>query len=470
MANQVEELVPNVVDAHYASPKQCRLFISHLARNLQAARRRELERDRMTAPRFNVFKYLSDHELGLSSMIADLLDPAGEHGQGTRFLEAMLNMLPETNGRFGKLQPTATSPITVVTERPLKTGGRIDITVDIPLGSNTFCLAFENKPYARDQGGQLSTYLNYLKEEYGTHFLLLYLPPVHREPDEASLSQSEREYWQRHFRVMPYAVGSGSLGDSSLGDWIAVCRNRCEADGVRWFLESAERFINQSFGESTMTIEPGAKFVRDYLSTNPKYMRTALAVHDAWCLMRAEVCERFLKHLRNIVEDRLREEVPEIGTDFQVQCHYGGDEKRSNNLWIARNSWIQYEDPEANTGGRSAIRLENHARGPNQWFFGVHIPKLKSKMTDRERVRRNELEVSLRKHGLSLANSDIQWPYWEWPLRYKDWNPLVPDLYNECEARSGRITIHYADKLLAIAARAIPAINEVEGSVSNPDQ
>ena len=39
--------------------------------------------------------------------IADLLDPTAEHGQGASFLEAMLDALPETRGRFGTLDSTA---------------------------------------------------------------------------------------------------------------------------------------------------------------------------------------------------------------------------------------------------------------------------------------------------------------------------------------------------------------------------
>ena len=98
-------------------------------------------------------KYLREDELGRSRIISDLLDPDAEHGQGTKFLEAMLGVFPETRRRFGALRPTGTSPIRVVTERWTTTGGRIDITVDIPSATGRFCLAFENKPYAHDLPG-----------------------------------------------------------------------------------------------------------------------------------------------------------------------------------------------------------------------------------------------------------------------------------------------------------------------------
>ena len=422
---------------------------------------RERELDRQTARRFNVFKYLREDELGLSRVIADLLDPAAEHGQGTSFLEAMLDTLPETSGRFGALQLMATGPTTVVTERRIPTGGRIDITVDIPIGSKLFCLAFENKPYAGDSSGQVSEYLEYLRKEYGTNFLLVYLPPVDRDPDETSLPQSDRERWQGHFRVMPYAGGGRSLED-----WFAACRKRCEADGVRLFLKSAELFCMERFGGSIMTTDPGTQFVRDYLSTNPNHLRAALAVHDAWPLVRAEVCERFLKHLRNIVEDRLREQVPDIAPDFQVECHYGGDKRYSNWLWIARDSWTRYDGLPPNRYGRSAIRLESTGKGPNWWIWGVRSPKPASEMTEKEKMRREELGVTLRDHGLLLAETSDWWPQFEGPRRYQDWDPIVPELHEECEAGGGPITTYFADNLLSIAGRAIPAIDEVDLSGS----
>lgn len=98
MAIQVEELVRHAGDARRARQEQCRSFISHLAPRLQGVRTRERELDRQTARRFNAFKYLREDELGLSLMIADLLDPNAEHGQGTSFLKAMLDiLLPETS-------------------------------------------------------------------------------------------------------------------------------------------------------------------------------------------------------------------------------------------------------------------------------------------------------------------------------------------------------------------------------------
>lgn len=456
MTGPVAELLRHVDDARQAGRGECVRLLLKLTPRLQAAKVVERQLDRHLARRFNVFKYLRKDELGLSRMIADLLDPTAEHGQGTTFLEVMLDALPETHERFGGLRSTATSPVKVTRERRTTKDGRIDITVDIPSARGRFCLAFENKPYAHDKRGQLKAYLEYLGEQYGTRFLLVYLPPNDQEPDQISLPQADRERWQRHFRVMPYAAGNPSLKD-----WFAACRSRCDAERLRWFLREAESFFRSRFGGATMTTDTVTGMVREYLSSNPSHLKTALAVHDAWRLMRADICKRFLEHLREIVEDRMREELSRMAPDFLVGCRYGGDKLHSNDLWITRDAWARY-DVRSEHDVRAMIRLRSESRGPNAWIWGISHPKPPGDMTDHEKERRGRLDAALKRRGLRLERDGIVWPQFETPGRYANWDPLVPDLYEECKAGNGPITEYYVDNLLAIAGRAIPAIDEVE--------
>ena len=449
----------HVDDARQVRQHQCVRLLSKVTPHLEAARTAALQRDRHLAPRFNVFKYLRDDELGLSRMIANLLDPTAEHGQGLAFLEAMLDAFPKIRGRFGELRVTTANPIRVVRERPTNEGRFIDITVDIPVDGGWFCLAFENKPYAHDQDQQMKAYLEYLGEQYGTRFLLVYLPPEYREPSEAALPPEARERWRGHFRVMPY-VGD----DTSLENWFATCGKLCDAERVSWFLGDAKAFCQQRFGESTMTDNPDTRFVQELLSKDPQHLRSALAVHDAWRLVvRAEVCERFLGHLRQSVEKRLREKLGHIAADLQVRCHYGGDKRLSNQLWISRKGWIRYDGMPPNQIGRSAVMLEAGSPGPYGWYWGVRNPKPVAEMTEQEKKRREELGTALERHGLSLAHrGEYRWPQWDWLPRYDNWNPIVPELHDECEADGGPITAYYVDGILKIAKKAIPAMNEVE--------
>ena len=185
--------------------RECVRLLQELTPHLRAARTVERELDRHIARRFNVFRYLRDDELGLSRIIAELLDPAAEHGQGATFLEAMLELLGVP------LRSPATDKIRIVQERGVPGGRRIDITVDIPTHDGPFCLAFENKPYADDQPGQCRDYLEFLGDHYDKRFLLVYLPPRYRMPDERSLPP-------RGSQALEPAVPR-----------VALCRGRCAA-------------------------------------------------------------------------------------------------------------------------------------------------------------------------------------------------------------------------------------------------
>ena len=407
--------------------------------------------------RFNVLKYLCTGEQGLSRMIADLLDPAAEHGQDITFLRAMLDTLPKTRGQFQALRSTVANPITVQTERATTKGGRIDITVDIPIGDKSFCLAFENKPYAPDLVGQVRAYLEYLGEQYEQRFLLVYLPPDNRHPDETSLPQADLECWHQHFAVMPYA------GKDSLAEWFETCCERCAARRVRTFLHDAATFCRRKFGGETMP-DRVTRTVQEYLSDHPAHLRTALAVHDAWRHVRAEVCERFLHHLRDVIDERLHAEMADlVAPDLRVRCRYGGDKRYSNDLWITYDSWALWDGKGHDV--RTFVRLCSEKPGPNGWIWGISNPKPPGEMNDMEQERRGLLERALDRRGLKLERRPgIWWPQYETLPRYADWNSLVPDLYEESEAGGGPITTYIADGLLNIARLAIPAIDDIENT------
>ena len=466
-AGAIPQLLGHVDSARRARREQYKRLLQKVAPELEEAHAKRLERDRKEAHRFNVFKYLATHELGLSRMIADLLDPAqdAEHGQGPVFLKAMLDMLSgtaeKTQALLGSLRTMATSRARVTTERWVPCGGYIDITVDIPTDEGQFCLAFENKPYAEDGYLQLSKYLKDLDEMYGGRFLLVYVPPRDREPDPYTLPPEEREHWsdRGQFRVMPY-VG----GEVSIEGWFAKCRERCEAERLRLYLEDAKSFCRQTFGGFSMTTASETHFIREHLFANRDQMHAALAVHDAWRAVRAEVCERFLRHLCRKVEKQVREEFSEMG-DLRVQCHYNDDRHSHIRLWVSRDSWVRLVPASAVTHGRTMIMLSNNSKAPNGWYWGVRNPKPTEQMTEPEKERVEALEATLRLRGLSLREGSTNW--WaqcEYLRRNRDWYPLAPDLAAECAADDGTITDYYVDGLLRIARLAIPAIDEVEAA------
>ena len=74
----------------------------------------------MLASEFNVLRYARTDEYGLSSIIADLLNPRGSHGQGDRFLRCFLNC-------YWKSEPDSQSAINAMVQTEVATN-RIDVS------------------------------------------------------------------------------------------------------------------------------------------------------------------------------------------------------------------------------------------------------------------------------------------------------------------------------------------------------
>lgn len=394
----ISELLDRVDAAKRARTIAVSELLGHVARQLVAIREKERELDRREARRFNVFRYLQTGELGLSRMIADLLDPTADadHGQGSLFLNAMLDILSDTGEKtralLGSLRATAVNRARVTTERWIPSDGYIDITVDVPSANGPFCLAFENKPYAPDGDRQLSRYLEYLDKQYPGRFLLVYVPPRKREPDPTALPPEDREYWRGRgqFRVIPY-IGA----KASIKNWFADCRKRCTAKRLRLCLGDAQSFCRERFGGFTMTADSETHFIRKLLSKNPGQMHAALAVHDAWPAIRTEVCRRFLRHLHRKVEEGLRKELPETA-GLRVRWHYSSHKPNRIRLWIARDNWVRSVPAGPIKDGCTMIMLHNSGKAPNGWRWGVRNPNPTGEMTEAEKERVEALEAALR--------------------------------------------------------------------------
>ncbi len=236
-------------------------LFAELAPRLETARVLGRELDRMLARRFNVFDYLRTDELGLSRIIADLLDPGASHGQGTLFLRALMDGL---NGLTMSVpdEDVDSATIKVEVERQITKNRRLDISVEIGR-PGTYCLAIENKPWAGDQQNQVTDYLDFLKEKY-RKFLLVYLSAQGQGPSDWSIKQDDLRKWKDNFVIMQYCAASqeaaGDDGeaetdgfhsfraDQSLAVWFQTCRRDCEVDRLRWFLRDAELFCEKSFG------------------------------------------------------------------------------------------------------------------------------------------------------------------------------------------------------------------------------
>ena len=462
-----------LADRREAHQRECREFFHQLEPRLAAARELDRELNHHLAHRFNVFRYLRDDELGLSRIIADLLDPQAAHGQGPQFLRLFLDGL-SVNLSFSD---TELSEAKVVVEHPIEENRRIDIYVKISSGGKRYCLAIENKPYAGDQYEQVKDYLKHLAGRFDPDsFHLIYLSPTGEPPSEESLPKAEFEQWHRRLLIMPYhhrhtdeeEADSESKRDkfsnfrtpTSFVQWLADCRTQCEAQRLRWFLGDAESYCRRTFGDIDMASDLETKTVLELLEAEPNHLETARVVHESWPVVRDKILKEFLEHLKVRVEAKLKDPAQ----DLCVEARYEGDGRGAvNRLSIYRTSWPQHQDDESITGGRTAIQLDPTAGG---WaWYGVWSPPKPSGDSSSDNEHLTLLEEKLNSRFPDFRKRDGWWRVWKYVEEdWRNWHRIVSELHKESRNGGGAITDYYVETLVELARRVIPIIDKVEGS------
>ncbi|WP_188051092.1 PD-(D/E)XK nuclease family protein [Flavobacterium sp. GP15] len=153
---------------------------------------------RITGEKFNIFSIMNmetDEVKTHSAIIAELLNPAGSHGQGSVFLDLFIEHLKNKFNTpsnqhikldsFGKLvnERICERTISLNNNWADVTGGRIDIILE---DEKQICI-IETKINAEDQDYQLIRYHNYAKNR-GKRFYIFYLTK------EGKLLSNETEY------------------------------------------------------------------------------------------------------------------------------------------------------------------------------------------------------------------------------------------------------------------------------------
>lgn len=331
-------------------------FFAELGPRLDMAREVDERLNAELAYRFNVLDYLRTSELGLSRVIADLLNPCATHGQKTLFLDTLLRDLQHSSTEqrrpldltrdYGKWSVAAES-VDVRVERTIPGGRRLDISVEFEDdGGRRRCLAIENKPYAGDQKDQIQAYLNFLEKEYGADHLLIYLSSTGNLPSERSVKRGRLK--KHDVVVMGFWVegGADSSEDDdgssglrlplkySLADWFDACRQRCEVERLRTFLRDAKTFCGQHFGGVAMfdtnELETAIAFIR----RDRKHAQVAQLVAQAVPELQNRVQLDVLKHVTEALGEFRNED-----SKWRLEPH-GSGRKRRLRLY-KKNHWSQ---------------------------------------------------------------------------------------------------------------------------------
>lgn len=219
-------------------------FFSALGVTVDIAKRAQLELDRRTATRFSIFDYFNERETDLSRVFGGLLDPTGNHGQGSRFLGLFLDEVCHGVHELqrGWFPSSHFEGCRVHLEHPTDEGRRVDIVLELP--GNRW-IGIENKPWAGEQERQVADYLQYLRDraassESGDAWLV-YLSGDGRDPDTLPDDNEERK------RCVTMSYRRTVRGTPSAEEWIRRCLQECEAERVRWFLKDLLEYLRRSF-------------------------------------------------------------------------------------------------------------------------------------------------------------------------------------------------------------------------------
>lgn len=188
---------------------------------------------------FNVFGILgvSHYEVTThSSMLKELLDARGTHGQGNLFFLTFLSVLAGKGiipiNEIPYYSSRTFDDYSCKTEIVLETG-RVDIVISRSSSDFPFCFIIENKIYAIDQEKQIMRYWQELEKMNmpEERKRILYLSLNGEAPSEASIDAETRKLLEKRgiLHCLSYR--------KDINSWLANSLSRVESEKVRYTIK-----------------------------------------------------------------------------------------------------------------------------------------------------------------------------------------------------------------------------------------
>lgn len=231
--------------------------------------------------RFNPFQFMRTDEMGLSKIIAFLLDPKETHGQGDLFLNSFLKYI-------GKQKFLAYDSIKVSVEKSTSKNRRHDIFIEGFLeNKRCWIISIENKlRFASDQNEQLKDYRDDLERYKDVEYCLIYLPVFKNEPSETSISEID---WKSLVDEKKAVL----LSAKDLINWLE--NTLIIAPAIKQFCQDLKKFLNEELMGNTETTNE----LVNYLVKNNDVLYSALTVIDS--------TDQLYKNLTDILVNQLQE-------------------------------------------------------------------------------------------------------------------------------------------------------------------
>ncbi|MGZ9734069.1 PDDEXK-like family protein [Flavobacterium sp. GNP002] len=279
--------------------------------------RREYEKAKITEENFNVFSVMNMEHSEVnthSSIIGELLNPNGSHGQGDVFLKFFISEVQNSFGSDIELNNFDTLINDKICEKTVSldidweniTGGRIDLILE----DKNQILIIENKLYAIDQPLQLIRYDNYAKtkkKEYKILYLTLFGKKIEKEE---KLNGIIRGYNFIHTEISEYKLFSENNKNNNclyypisfefhIRNWIKKCLENRELkpllkSTLQQYLALIEKITFQ-----TMSEKMKKKIVSTILENPEENIKSAFEIHTTIYNLKRELYNTFIDNLKN---------------------------------------------------------------------------------------------------------------------------------------------------------------------------
>ena len=253
MANNINQIVDSLIS------------INQVIENFRLQREKNELYD---SNRFNPFQFLRTDEMGLSKILAFLLDPTETHGQGDLFLNSFLKFI-------GKHQFLAYQKVNIycekttqeTTQETIQENRRHDIFIEGLLDNKiAWVISIENKLQgAVDRLNQMHDYAKDLKNYVSESYFLIYLPIFSNNPPEISISEEE---WTKLMTKKKAMVLSASMIIQWLDNTIII------APAVKQFCNDFKKFLSEDIMGNTQN----SNELIECLINNDKALFSALTV------------------------------------------------------------------------------------------------------------------------------------------------------------------------------------------------
>lgn len=271
----------------------------------------------VTGEAFNIFKILrmETREVNThSAFIAELLNPAGTHGQKDVFLKLFIRVFNIPG--FENMGTIATK----VKVEDVFTNGRIDIVIK---PKNTREIVIENKIYAGDMDEQLVRYKKCYPDCY-----LMYLTLNGKEPSAASTTDGDSGV----VLIKDIDYSTKSYKEDVL-KWLMQCRKEATAHPI--LRETLTQYINliKHLTNQTMSDQAKEEIVLAILK-HPDNIESAENIFNAWIDVKFKIIEMLKSRI--VSDGYIRNS---LGLLVEVDKRYDRLGPKSSSFWFHRPNW-----------------------------------------------------------------------------------------------------------------------------------